>query len=148
MIEVKGSALRARFQRISDQVNSAAEGEDERACRIDGLLVRAKWSCEAIADSLTTLAAMPEEPKRRDDLLRGVTTELTVLAELSTGETLAPSDWKKALAALQERTVAAISSGDDGAAAMTEIDLLVDRVEHADDIARDALKSYFVFLAM
>jgi hypothetical protein len=148
MIEVKGKVLRAKYQRITDQVDSATEDEEDRVCRIDGLLVRAKWSCESIADSLTTLAAMPEEKAQRDDLLRGVATELTVLAELSSGETLPHGDWKKALAILQERTQAAISDGDDGAEAMTDLDLLIDRVERAEQISREALKSYFAFLAL
>jgi hypothetical protein len=143
--DAKRTALSHRYRKLMAD-GTGAEADDDREARLENLLVHVGWSCDMIADDLTSLGAMHEDVERRDQLVRDATGELIGMAELSSPNA-PPATWREALVELRAAAEALIRSDERTAAQLADLDLIIERITHAEHVASEALHSYLGFIS-
>jgi hypothetical protein len=144
-IEAKRTALQARYRKLI--ADAEAEDEGDRELRLETLLVHVAWACDAIADDLATLKAMHDAPAHRDKLIASVSDEVIVLAELSSDDDDSTT-WEEALAALHALAKDLIRNDERSAAQLSELDVVLERIDHAEGLANDAVRNYLRYTAI
>jgi len=144
--DAKNTALKHRFVRLLADGESVAAAEREREIRVEQLLAELKWACDGIADDLATLEAAKDGAERRDQLLRATLDELATIAELSTGTPFTTAPWRAALDALRTHVEGLITGSAIDAVVLADIDLALERVEHIEKTANEALRSYLGYI--
>jgi hypothetical protein len=148
VLDAKFTALQHRYRKLVADA-AIAECDDERDVRLESLLIHVGLACDAIADDITALEKMSDGAERRDVLVREVSTDLIALAELSSGRALpaAAANWREALAQLRAYADGLIRSDARGAGVLADLDLVLERIDHAERIAADALGSYLGYIS-
>jgi hypothetical protein len=149
VLDAKFTALQQRYRKlVADAV--IAEGDEDRRLRLDSLLIHVGLACDAIADDLTALEHMSdtEAAQRRDQLVREAGTELIALAELSSGRALpaTAANWREALAQLRAFADGLIRSDARSASLLADLDVVLERIDHAERLASNALGSYLGYV--
>jgi hypothetical protein len=103
--------------------------------------------CDAISDDLAALSTMSESVERRDELMHEAGNELIALAELSEPVTPAVANWRDALARLRALAEMLIRSDERGAAQLTDLDLVLERIDRAERVTYEALRSYLGYIS-
>jgi hypothetical protein len=147
VIEAKNDALRHRFIRLLADGESAASAAAGRAGRVRELLAQVTSARQGIAEDVTTLETVKEAAGRRDELLRETLEEIAVMAELSTGQTVAPSAWHQALDMLGIYIELLVDRDVHDAVVLADIDLALERIEHIEKTAAEALHSYLRYIS-
>jgi hypothetical protein len=145
--EAKGDALRHRFVRLAADGESAAIAVVDRDGRVEALLTQLTWAQKGIVEDLGALEAAKGSSSRSAELLRETLDEIAVIAELSTGQPFAPAAWRQALDALYTHIQALIGRDAHDAVELADIDLALERVEHIEQTAAAALRTYLQFIS-
>jgi len=148
VLDAKFTALQHRYRKLVADA-AIAEGDEERNIRLDSLLIHIGLACDAVADDIAALEKMSDGVERRNELVREVSTELIALAELSSGRELpvAAANWREALAQLRAYADGLIRSDARGAGLLADLDLVLERIDHAERIAADALGSHLGYIS-
>jgi hypothetical protein len=144
--DAKATALRHRYQQLLADV-AAAESAGEREIRLESLLVHLGHACDAIAADVSTLANGTDGIERRDELLHEITTELITLADLSSVRGAQATSWRDALAELRATAEAMVTSNARDAAHLAALDLIFERIDHAERRANRTLVSYLGYIS-
>jgi len=145
-LEAQNSALRHRFVRLLADGESVAIAEGERENRITQLRAQLKWACDGIVDDIVTLEAAKDGLEHRDKLLRETLDELSTMAELSTGNAFTTATWRQALDALHSYVEKLITGPAIDAMILADIDLALERIEHIEKTAGQAIRSHLGYL--
>jgi hypothetical protein len=144
--EAKATALHHRYRQLLADV-AAAENESERAFRLERLLLDVSRACDAIGADIAMLAAGTDGLERRDELLHEIATELITLADLSSLRGAQATTWHEALAELLATAEVMIRSGERDATHLAALDLVLERIEHAERRANTTLVNYLGYLS-
>jgi hypothetical protein len=145
--EGRGTALQHRFTRLLAEGESPAIAAADRAARIAKLLDQLAWAQQSITDEIVTLESAKAAPEQRDALLRAIVEEIAVMAELSTGRPFATAPWRDVLDALHLHVEELLARDAHDAILLADIDLALERIEHIENTAADAVHSYLGFLS-
>lgn len=145
-MDAKNSALQHRFVRLMADGETVAVAESARETRIEQLLAEVKWACDGIADTIGTLEAAKDGAERRDQVMQATLDELATIAELATGTPFTTAPWRAALDALRTHVEGLINGQVIDAVALADIDLALERVEHIEKTANEALRSYLGYI--
>jgi secreted protein with Ig-like and vWFA domain len=148
VIAAKNAELRRRFVRLLADGEWAASAATERAGRVRELLAQVAWAQRGISDDVTTLETAKEAADRRDELLRETLEEIAVIAELSTGQAVAPPAWRQALDMLSVHIEFLVDRDVHDAVVLADIDLALERIEHIEKTAAEALHSYLRYISV
>lgn len=148
-LEARDSALRHRFTRLLAEGESVAVAESEREVRVAQLRNQLQWACDGIVDDIVTLESAKDKDalERRDQLMRETLEELSTMAELSTGSAFTTATWRQALDALRGHVEKLIAGPAIDAVVLADIDLALERIEHIEKTAGQALKSYLGYIS-
>jgi hypothetical protein len=146
-LDAKNTALRRRFVRLLADGESVAIAERERETRIAQLRNELKWAYDGIVDDIVALERANDGIERRDELMRETLDELATMAELSTGTTCTATAWRRALDALHGHVEKLIASPHIDAVLLADIDLALERIEHIEKTAAEALGSYLGYIS-
>ncbi len=144
--DAKATALRHRYQQLLADV-AAAESDAEREIRLESLLVHLGHACDAIVGDITTLAKGTDGVERRDELLNEIATELITLADLSSARGVQATSWRDALAELRATAESMVQSNARDAAHLAALDLIFERIDHAERRANRTLVSYLGYIS-
>jgi hypothetical protein len=142
----KSDALAHRFVRLMADGESVGAAERERELRVEQLLAELKWAYDGIVEDIGTLEAAKAGAERRDELLGTTLDELATMAELSTGMPFTRAPWRDALDALRAHVEGLITGAAIDAVVLADIDLALERFEHIEKTANEALRSYLGYI--
>jgi hypothetical protein len=146
-MDAKNTALRHRFVRLQADGESVAIAEGQREARVAQLLNELKWTYDGIVDDIVTLEKAKDGVERRDQILRETLEELATMAELQTGKAFVTATWRETLDALDSHVEAMITGAVIDAIALADIDLALERIEHIEKTAGEALRSYLGYIS-
>lgn len=146
-LEAKSTALQHRFVRLLADGESIASAASERESRSAQLLSQLQWAYDGIADDITALEKAKDGLEHRDQLLRKTLDELATMAELSTGTAFTTATWRQTLDALRGHVEKLIASPVIDAVILADIDLALERIEHIEKTAGEALRSYLGYIS-
>ncbi len=146
-MDAKNTALRHRFVRLLADGESVAIAEGQREARVAQLLNELKWTYDGIVDDLGTLEKAKDGAERRDQILRETLDELATMAELQTGRAFTTATWRETLDALHEHVEGLITAAVIDAIVLADIDLALERIEHIEKTAGEALRSYLGYIS-
>ena len=146
-LDAKNSALRHRFVRLLADGESVAIAERERETRIEQLLNELKWAYDGIVDDIVTLEKAKDGIERRDEIMRETLEELATMAELQTDKTFTTATWRETLDALHSHIEQLITGASIDALVLADIDLALERIEHIEKTAGEALRSYLGYIS-
>jgi len=145
-MEGKSEALRHRFTRLAADSETAAQAEAERENRMAQLLAQLKWAYDGIVDDITALEKGKDGGEQRDKLMRATLDELATMAELATDKSFAKAGWRECLDALLAHVEKLLRTPTIDAVVLADIDLALERIEHIEKTAGEALRSYFGYI--
>ena len=145
-MEAKSTALQHRFTRLLADGETVAIAESERENRVSQLLAQLKWAYDGIVDDMTSLEKAKDGAERRDELLRETLEELATMAELATDKPFTKAGWRECLDALLGQVETLIRAPEIDALVLADIDLALERIEHIEKTAGEALRSYFGYI--
>lgn len=147
VLDARNTALQHRFVRLLADGESVAIAEREREARIAQLRNELKWTYDGIVDDIVTLAKAKDGIERRDQILSETLEELATMAELQTGKAFTTATWRETLDALHSHVEALIAGAVIDAIVLADIDLALERIEHIEKTAGEALRSYLGYIS-
>ena len=145
--DAKSTALRHRFVRLLADGESVAIAEGQREARVAQLLNELKWTYDGIVDDIVTLERAKDGIERRDQILRETLEELATMAELQTNKPFTAVPWRETLDALHMHIEKLITGAVIDAIVLADIDLALERIEHIEKTAGEALRSYLGYIS-
>lgn len=145
-MEAKSSALKHRFTRLLADGETVAIAESDRENRVSQLLAQLKWAYDGVVDDMTSLEKAKDGAERRDQLMRETLEELATMAELATDKPFTKAGWRDCLDALLAQVETLIRAPQIDALVLADIDLALERIEHIEKTAGEALRSYFGYI--
>ena len=146
-MDAKSTALRHRFVRLLADGESVAIAEGRREARIAQLLNELKWAYDGIVDDIATLEQAKDGLERRDQIMRETLDELATMAELQMGRAFTTATWRETLDALHGQVETLITAAAIDAIVLADIDLALERIEHIEKTAGEALRSYLGYIS-
>jgi len=146
-LDAKNTALRHRFVRLLADGESVAIAEREREVRVEQLLNELKWAYDGIIDDIVTLEKAKDGLERRDQIMRETLDELATMAELQTRKPFTTATWRETLDALHGDVEKLITGAAIDAIVLADIDLGLERIEHIEKTAGEALRSYLGYIS-